>query len=227
MRTYTVVDCAQRTPEWYAARVGRLTGSCADAAMAFRKDGKETAERAKLRLALVAERLTGRALDDDSFVTKELLRGMEMEEQAGIAYEAKTGLVVRWSGFLSHNALMVGCSLDGYVGEDITGIVEIKCPKSTTHLSYLLGNTLPDEYIPQATHNLWVSGARWCDFVSFDDRFTDPKLHLFVHRVYSDMVDIKGYAAKAQAFLAEVDRDEQVAMTVGNPAAQLAKAAAL
>jgi hypothetical protein len=227
MRPYTVIDCAQRTPEWYAARVGRLTGSCAADAIAFRKtDKKETADRAKLRLSLVAERLTGRALDDDAFVTKELQRGVELEEDAGIAYEAKTGLLVRWSGFLSHNALMVGCSLDGYVGEDITGIVEIKCPKSTTHLSYLLGTGLPEEYTAQVTHNLWVSEALWCDFVSFDDRFIDPKLRLFVHRVYSDEVDIAGYAEKAKAFLGEVDRDYQSVLTPAPTFAEtLAKAA--
>lgn len=210
-RPYAVIDCAQRSPEWYAARVGRLTGSAAAAATDFRKsDGKEGAKRAALRNRLVCERMTGRALDDDAFVTRELQRGIELEETAAAAYEGATGLMVRWSGFLSHNALMVGCSLDGYVGKDVTGIVEIKCPKSTTHLEYLLGNVVPEEYLPQATHNLWVSGAEWCDFVSFDDRFLNEAFHLFRVRILRADVDVEGYAKKAEAFLTEVERDLRV-----------------
>lgn len=217
MRSFTIVDCVQRSPEWFRARAGRLTGSNAAHAIAFtklpkRKDGiqrygRETVERAKLRRTLVAERLTGRALDDDAFVTADLRRGVAMEGTAAAAYEAATGLLLRSSGFLSHNTLMVGCSLDGYVGEHVTGIVELKNPKSTTHLEYLLGGRIPDDYVPQTTHNLWVSGAEWCDFVSHDDRFLNEAFHLFRVRVHRDDVDIAGYASKAEAFLAEVERD--------------------
>jgi hypothetical protein len=166
---YTVLDAPQRSAEWYAARVGRLTGSSAADALAFKKTGdkSETADRAKLRARLVAERLTGRALDDDAFITRELQRGIDKEGDAAIAYEAATGLMVRWSGFLSHNSLMVGCSLDGHVGDPLVGIVEIKCPKSTTHLGYLQGGCVPDDYRPQATHNLWVSGAEWLDIAGY------------------------------------------------------------
>jgi hypothetical protein len=204
---YTVLDAPQRSAEWYAARVGRLTGSSAADALAFKKTGdkSETADRAKLRARLVAERLTGRALDDDAFITRELQRGIDKEGDAAIAYEAATGLMVRWSGFLSHNSLMVGCSLDGHVGDPLVGIVEIKCPKSTTHLGYLQGGCVPDDYRPQATHNLWVSGAEWLDFVSFDDRFLDERFHLFRVRIHRADVDIAGYDRQARAFLKDVD----------------------
>ena len=56
------------------------------------------------------------------------------------------------------------------------------------------------------THNLWVTGAQWCDFVSFDPRFPEH-LQLFVVRVARKDVDLKGYEAKALAFLAEVDAE--------------------
>jgi hypothetical protein len=202
----TIISAAQRSPEWYAARAGRLTGSCAADMLATRKDKAEAADRRKLRMRLICERLTGRAEDDDAFVTRELQRGIILEPDAAARYEATTGLIARWSGFLSHNAHMVGCSLDGHVGDPLTGIIEIKCPKSTTHLGYIQGAGVPAEYLPQATHNLWVSGAEWCDFVSFDDRFPEP-LQLFVVRITREQVDIDGYEAAALAFLEEIDRN--------------------
>lgn len=208
MSAYTVISCAQRSQEWFDARCGRLTGSAAADAVAFKVKGGETADRAKLRGRLIAERLTGRALDDDAFVTAELRRGIEMEKFAVGRYEAQSDRLADWSGFLSHNTLMVGCSLDGHVSRPdgtIEGIIEIKCPKSTTHLAYLLDGGVPAEYLPQATHNLWVSGADWLDFVSFDDRFTDERLQFFKFRITREQVDIAAYVAKVTTFLAEVD----------------------
>lgn len=220
MTPYTVVECLQRSPEWYAARSGRLTGSNAAKAIAFLKKGGEMETRRKLRLRLVAERLTGLAEDEDTFITKELTRGIELEPKAAAAYEAnKTdpGLL-RWSGFLAHNELQAGCSLDGHVsddgGERIVGIVEIKCPKTTTHLDYLLAGVVPDDYFPQAMHNLWISGAEWLDFVSFDDRLP-AALQLFSVRVRREQLDIDTYAKQAVQLLEEVDRDVELILSGG------------
>jgi hypothetical protein len=209
--TYTVIDCAQRSPEWYAARIGRLTGSCAADAIAFKVKGGETEGRRKLRDRLVVERLVGHALDDDTYVSRELQRGIDMEGAAAGAYEAQAPTLVRWSGFLSHNTLMVGCSLDGHVGDPLVGIIEIKCPKEVTHYRYLRDGIVPEEYEAQALHNLWVSGAQWLDFVSFDDRFPEGK-QLFVVRVERDNDAIAAYAAKALTFLEEVQRDYAIAL---------------
>jgi hypothetical protein len=132
-------------------------------------------------------------------------RGIDMEPIAFAAYEAHSANVVRRTGFLKHNALMVGCSLDGDV-EDFTGIVELKCPKSATHLGYLKAGTVPSNHMPQILHNLWVSGAQWCDFVSYDDRFPEH-MRLFVCRVPRNDLDILAYSKTAEKFLAEVDAE--------------------
>lgn len=211
LANYTVIEAPQRSPEWYNARAGRLTGSSAADMLSTRKDKTEAADRRKLRLRLVCERVTGRAEDDDAFITRELQRGIALESTAAAAYEAATGQIARWSGFLSHNERMVGCSLDGHIGDPVVGIIEIKCPKSTTHLGYLQSGVVPEEYLPQATHNLWVSGAEWCDFVSFDDRFPEP-LQLFIARVTRAQIDFKDYDAKAMAFLKDVDRDVEAVL---------------
>ncbi len=122
----------------------------------------------------------------------------------------------------SGGEIQVGCSLDGHVG-DFAGIVEVKCPKSATHLGYLRGGKVPAAYLPQITHNLWVSGAAWCDFLSFDDRFP-VDLQTFLVRVEAQDVDIEGYAKTALAFLAEVDTEVAAMRTIRQLPAVLAEA---
>ena len=92
--------------------------------------------------------------------------------------------------------------LDGDIDE-FAGILELKCPKSTTHVRYVEAGELPADYRLQVTHNLWVTGAQWCDFCSFDDRLP-AGLDWFMVRVYAKDLDISGYAAEAARFLAEV-----------------------
>jgi predicted phage-related endonuclease len=217
--SYTVIACDQKSPEWFAARAGRLTGSCAADLLAFSKrDGKELEARKKLRARLVCERLTGIPAEDQ-YVGRYAEYGAGMESAAIAAYEAETGRLVRRTGFLAHDEFPIGCSLDGHVGEPLEGIVEAKCPKPETHLGYVRGGVVPEDYEPQILHNLWVTGAAWCDFVSYDERFTDERLRLFVARVWRDTDAIATYAGKAHVFLADVEREVLAARTVTNVAA--------
>ena len=199
--TFTIVSADQRSPEWFSARLGRVTGSRAADVTATIKSAGEAAARRDYRLQLVCERLTGQS-QDDVFINKEMQRGIDLEPAARAAYEAATGTLVRTTGFLSHTEHMAGCSLDGDVG-NFAGILELKCPKSSTHLKYLRGKTLPPEYLAQVTHNAWVSGAKFVDFGSFDDRFP-LHLQLFRVRVYREQLAIASYESEALRFLEEV-----------------------
>lgn len=201
--SFTVLMADQRSPEWRAARCGRLTGSRACDMLAKIKSG-EAAARRDLRLQLVCERLTG-IPQDDGYTSKEMQHGLDAEPDAFAAYEARTGQLVRRTGFLAHTDLLAGCSLDGDVG-NFRGVVELKCPKSATHLRYLRGGVPPSDYVPQIVHALWMTGAAWCDFVSFDDRFP-PALQLFCVRVERNEGDIAAYELMVRQFLAEVDRE--------------------
>lgn len=222
MRNFTVWLDDQRSPEWLRQRVGRLTGSRAKDILDTIKSG-ESAKRRDYRLQLVCERLTGLP-QEDGYINPEMQRGIDLEPRAFAAYEALTGELARRTGFLAHNALMVGCSLDGDV-HNFTGILELKCPKSATHLRYLRDGCLPKEHLAQVTHNLWVSGAEWCDFLSFDDRFP-PELQTFLARVYRKDVDLNAYEKAALAFLDEVDRDYLAVSTMSNLSQQLKEAIA-
>lgn len=164
----------------------------------------EAAARRDLRTQLVVERLTGQP-QEDCYVNGAMQWGLDHEAEAFAAYESHSGNLVRRTGFLMHMDLMVGCSLDGDV-DDFAGIVEIKCPKSATHYGYLKSGEVPAGHKPQILHNLWVSGAEWCDFVSYDPRFPDER-RLFVVRVPRVELDVLAYAKTAEKFLAEVDAE--------------------
>ncbi len=203
--TFTIHTDDQRSPEWFQSRVGRVTGSRAADVLATIKSG-EAAARRDYRAQLVCERLTGLPQEGD-FINAAMTWGIEQEANAFAAYEGLTGQLVRRTGFLAATDLMVGCSLDGDV-DDFAGIVEIKCPKSATHLDYLKLpiEAIPTRHLPQMVHNLWVSGAQWCDFVSYDPRFPEP-LQLFCRRLLRDEGQIKSYELAVSLFLSEVDRD--------------------
>lgn len=205
-RNFAIIDAPQRSDVWFQSRAGRVTGSRAADVLATIKTG-EAAARRDYRMQLVTERLTSQP-QEDGFVNAAMMRGIELEPLAFAAYEAVTGNLATRTGFLSHVTHLAGCSLDGHV-DDFAGIVELKCPKSSTHLRYLHEGVVPKEYIPQVTHNAWISGAEWVDFLSYDDRFP-ADLQVFYVRVLAKDLDIEKYEKSALAFLAEVDESVNV-----------------
>jgi hypothetical protein len=174
--------------------------------------GGEAAARRDLRVQLCVERLTGLPQDNGGgYVNEAMQWGLDHEEDAFAAYEALTGNMAARSGFLAHNDVMAGCSLDGHIG-DFEGLLELKCPKSATHWSYLRGDPkVPAEHLPQVLHELYVTGAAWCDFLSYDPRFPEH-MRTFYVRLYRNEAEIDAYAEKVRQFLAEVDREVVVAM---------------
>jgi YqaJ-like viral recombinase domain len=197
---FTVIECEQRSDEWRAARVGRLTGSRAPHMMARIKSG-EAAARRNLRIGMGLERITGNPYER-AFSSRYTDQGIDTEPLAIAAYEARTGNIVERTGFLACDSIMAGCSLDGHIN-DFEGIIEAKCPESATHYGYLKTGEIPDEYRWQCLHNMWVSNAKWVDFVSFDPSFPDDLQYLCV-RVNRDEKEITGYELAATLFLAEV-----------------------
>ncbi len=106
-----------------------------------------------------------------------------------------------------------GCSPDGVVGETLhskhnsitpmTGLIEIKCPNTATHIETVLENKAPSKYIPQMQCQMAVTGAKWCDFVSFDPRVPED-LQLLVVRVERDQEYIDSMEVEVKQFLSEV-----------------------
>ena len=200
-----IIECEQRTPEWFAARAGRLTGSVAGDILGKLRSGGEPAARRDLRVQLAVETLTGTPMEQTGFTSAAMQRGIDAEPVARGAYEARTGNIVRTTGFVIREDLAVGCSLDGDI-RAFEGILEIKCPKSATMAQYLKDDRLPPDYLPQVTHNLWITGAQWCDFVAWDDRMP-PGLNYFCVRVVRDNAAIAAYEVEVRKFLTEVESE--------------------
>lgn len=200
---FTVIDAPQRSPQWHAARAGRLTGSRAVDMLATIKSG-EAAGRRNLRAQLVLERITSKA-QDNGFTSAAMQQGIDREVDAYAAYQVLTGQELVSTGFLSSTDYMAGCSLDGHVGQ-FEGIIEIKCPLPATHLEYLKSGNVPGNYLAQITHNLWVSGAEWCDWLSFQPDFPEG-LQVQMVRVLRDPKMQSEYEQKALEFLSEVDHE--------------------
>ena len=198
-----VHDVAQRSPEWHALRCGKLTGTGAAAMVAQIRTG-EAAARRDLRTDLVVERLTGISRDANGYKSAEMQWGIDHEADARRAYEAATGQVVTECGFLAHPELATGCSPDGLIRD--VGVLEIKCPKSATHLEAVRSRRVPALYVPQVRHALWLTGAGWCDFVSFDPRFPAPLQLVVVRSTLSD-TERAAWELVVRSFLSEVDRE--------------------
>lgn len=189
----------QRSTEWFAARCGSLGASQLNEALATTKNGWG-ASRENLKSRIVAERLTG--TPTETFQNAAMAWGVDTEDQARKAYEAATGTFVDEMGIAFHPVLQhTHASPDGLVGED--GLIEIKCPNTTTHIDTLTDEKVPSKYINQMQWQMRCTDRQWCDYVSFDPRL--PKhLQLFIKRVDRDDAAIAELEAKVAEFLTEV-----------------------
>ena len=194
-------EIEQGTPEWFAARLGKATGSRIADIIAKTKTGYSTS-RANYAAQLVCERLTGKVAE--SFTNAAMQWGTETEPLARAAYEVKTGEMVDQIGFVGHPSIEnSGASPDGLVG--LFGMLEIKCPNTATHIETLLSQQVPTKYITQMQWQMACAGRRqWCDFVSFDPRMPE-NLQLFIKRVEYDPPYVAMLEKEVIQFLMDVE----------------------
>ena len=221
MRAFAIINAEQRSPEWFAARVGRLTGSVAGDMLAKIAKG-EAAGRRNLRLRLVLERLTGRP-QENGFVSPAMQAGLDRDASAYAADEALTGDVAQRTGFLSHTEHMAGCSLDGHLG-DFVKLVSIKCRQPAAHLDFLRTGTIPADAMAQIRHELWITGADEHDYFSWNPDFPELLQSRIVTIGRAD-ADVDGYEKEALVFLAEVEVEYLAVRTMANPVETLQTAA--
>lgn len=203
MKNFTVHSAPQGSPEWLAARLGRVTASRMKDVLATVKSG-EAAARRDYRTQLVCERLTGQP-QDDVFVSADMQRGTDLEPVARAAYEAQTGQWVEQVGFLAHTSLMAGGSPDGVVG-DYDGLIEIKCPRPATHIKWMRAGGVPADHLAQIRMLLWLTGAEWCDFISYCPQMPE-NLRVYVAREDVSLA-VPQMAHDIEKFINEVDTEE-------------------
>lgn len=171
----------QGTQEWLELRKGKVTASRVADILAKTKTGV-SASRANYLMELAIQRVTG--FIEESYTNAAMQWGKDNEGTARALYEAKADVFVDQVPFIDHPTVEgFGCSPDGLVGTD--GLVEIKCPNSTTHWEYFKKNTPPQKYVIQMQAQMACTNTQWCDFVSFDPRMPE-RSQLLIVRVERD-----------------------------------------
>jgi len=173
------VEIEQNTEEWLELRLGRITGSAFAPLLVTPKKGLKFGDGAITYIAKkVTEALTGE-FEEEAY-SRSCEWGHAHEDEAVEVYEEEMWVKVGKGGFYTSGEF-IGCSPDGII-ED--GIIEVKCPyNSVNHYKTISSGEVPKQYMPQVVFNMWVTGAKHCDFISYDHRFKSPKHRLFVKRV--------------------------------------------
>jgi putative phage-type endonuclease len=171
----------QGTQEWLELRKGKVTASRVADILAKTKTGV-SASRANYLMELAIQRVTG--FIEESYTNAAMQWGKDNEGTARALYEAKADVFVDQVPFIDHPTVEgFGCSPDGLVGTD--GLVEIKCPNSTTHWEYFKKNVPPQKYVIQMQAQMACTNTQWCDFVSYDPRMPE-RSQLLIVRVARD-----------------------------------------
>jgi hypothetical protein len=225
-RPVTIHEIEQGSDRWWALRTGHPTASRLTRIIQPEKLGYSTGARG-YAAELIGERMLGGVLDRTGsglwtdygkagedfgrkwyewhydvevrqvgFVTTELTR----VDKAGDPVTDESGFVVD----------TIGYSPDGFVGDD--GLLEIKCPKATTHMQYLTRHkSLSDEYRHQTQGGLWVTGRKWCDLIAFNPDL--PKLRV---RVYPEEEVQEAITNHMQRFFRELATAERKLSAMGD-----------
>lgn len=156
--------------------------------------------------ALIAERLMGHPRIE--FMSMWMNRGSEMEADAVAYYEMQREVNTTRIGFITNDAGTVGASPDRSVGED--GLLEIKVPKESTHVGYLLKHHVDTEYFPQVQGQLWVSGRSFVDILSYH-----PEMPPALIRVERDESFIRMLAAAVTTFSEVLEANYQLLLDRG------------
>ena len=161
----------QGSEEWHLFRLGNLTASRCHEAIAETKSGY-SASRQRLMDELVNERLTGERKEINP--TAAMQWGIDTEHLARKKYEEIKGCTVVEIGTIMHPKIKESsASPDGLVGE--YGLIEIKCPNTTTMVNTVLKGRIPENYQTQMAWQLACTERNWCDFVMYDPRLPEKR----------------------------------------------------
>jgi len=195
-----IESCEQGSAEWLSMRLGKVTASRVKDVLSKGRGSAPSKTAESYMMELIADVLTG---EPKPFFENDAMRwGTETEPQARSMYEVNNNFVtVKEVAFVEHNN-QIGISPDGLVGDD--GLLEIKCPNTTTQLKRALSDDYSADYKAQIQMQLWVTERKWCDFVSFDPRL-DCAAGYLQQRVERDEEYIEDMKTKVYAFVEKMN----------------------
>lgn len=167
----------QGTQEWFDCRKGKMTASNAQAIWNSWK-GLETYIK-----ELMSKYYS--SWIEESYTNQHIYRWNELEPIARSMYELQEWVIVKQVWFCEYDEY-VWCSPDGLVWDDWW--VEIKCQDDKKHFWMLLWDWIDSSYIRQIQMNLFVTGRKWRDFVSYNPNY---KQSLIIKRITPDAEKIE------------------------------------
>jgi hypothetical protein len=158
-----ILDCEQRSPEWYAARRGIPTASEFGRIVTDKRG--DYAAGADTYINELLDEIVRPDAERGFTGNRHTQRGNELEPEARDLYAFVHDVVPATVGFILNDAGTLGCSPDSLIDPD--GGLEVKCPDGPTHLKWLRAGVVPDEHRAQVHGSLIVTGRAWWDFISY------------------------------------------------------------
>lgn len=198
-------DCIQGTSEWLAIRAGIPTSSNFSRIITP-KTGRPSGQAEDYMFQLIAERLMGRPVIEH--VSFWMNRGNQMEAEAVAFYELQRDAETKTVGFVTNDEESIGSSPDRTV--DAEGLLEIKVPKESTHVGYLIKHAVDQDYWPQIQGQLWIAERQWVDLLSYH-----PEMPPALIRVERDEAYIRMLAAAVTTFSDVLEAHYQLLLATG------------
>ena len=188
----------QRTPEWYQIRWGKIGGT--RSSQLFTKGDA-------LLVDLVAEQTETFEVDEDGFISADMMRGIELESEAIRQLSEYIGTELHGCGWIESTEFPIaGISPDGLSKCETIG-AEIKCPARKKHTRTILEGEIPLDDIDQCIHFFTVNDKlKELYYCSFRPESVKP---LFVHKLTLD--SLINFGTKAKPVMKKVSEAVEVA----------------
>ena len=219
-------DLQQGSEEWFAARLGKVTGSVASPIAADPSKGHDGLSVGTWSMIYqLAGHLVADENDEPEFGNYWTDRGNEMEPLARAAYEDREWVNVNAVGFVEWSGRLAGCSPDFMVDAKRGG--EIKCLGMKSHIAAMENfrkfgiGSLTTDYLRQIQWCLYITGFTYWDMVHFHPKAKLGKLHVFTIERDNKLQDI--YAERfplVEAAIIEVAeryRGDKLKLTQADP----------
>lgn len=212
------VPCQQGTPEWFDMRAGVCTASMFSSAVSRlgrksgdKKEGDFSAASDKYAADLAIELISGKPYGEPPKAWT-LQRGHDLEPLARQSYEMQTGNIALEAGICLTDDRAFGYSTDGLVGVTTAGgeiigcegLIEIKCPVDSTKILAMWQTGDVSEYAHQMQGGMWITGAKWCDFIMHVPDLENAGKDTYIKRVHRDDEFIEKLEADLLAFIQRV-----------------------
>lgn len=157
-----IINCEQRTDEWFESRLLHMTASKANVIIA---NGKQLETYCR---ELVTEFISDNR--EETYINEQMQRGIELEPVARQFANELYGVQYQEVGFCELNN-RCGASPDGVLFDDngnIKSIIEIKCPNNNRFVEQILNDKPFAEYIYQMQMQLLITGATECLYFAYN-----------------------------------------------------------